>query len=392
MKSKQFPIFVYLEAIKIKPHNKMKTLRIISRFVVGAVFIFSGFVKGIDPMGSTFKFMDYFTAFDLQFLEPAALPLAIILSTFEFVLGIALISNFKMRLTSWVSLIFMGFFTVLTFYLALKNPVSDCGCFGDAIKMTNWETFGKNVIIMALVIFIFIQRDRSENPMSFSIQYGIMGAGLLIILGFTYYSYNHLPIIDFRPYKEGTNIPEKMKIPEDAPQPKYETILKYKKDGKVKEFSLDNLPDSTWEWVATENILIEEGYQPSIHDFTINTLEGRDMTDIFLEKQVPTFVLISYDLNKFVASPVEEINQLAEYVLKHNENSFICLTASVETTIQRFKQITNAPYTFYNTDETTLKTIIRSNPGLMLIQDGTIIKKWHYNDIPTPEEVNQKYY
>jgi uncharacterized membrane protein YphA (DoxX/SURF4 family) len=372
----------------------MKNLRLISRILVGVVFIFSGFVKGVDPMGSMYKFMDYFTAFGMKQLEPAALPLAVLLIAFEFLLGVALVSNFKMKITSWITLIFMGLFTILTFYLALENPVQDCGCFGDAIILTNWETFWKNLIIMVFVVIVFIYRNKFQNTLKLIQEYSIMGIALAGILALNYYSYNHLPVIDFRPYNIGANIPEKMKIPEDAPQPEYKTILKYKKDGKIKEFELDNLPDSTWQWVETENILVEEGYQPPIHDFTITTLDGADITDIILEKKHPVFLLIAYDLKKASTkrSDIIQINDIARFANKQHDNSFICLTASLEDAIKDFKKKSLAPYKFYNTDEITLKTIIRSNPGLMVIKDGTVFNKWHYNDLPTVKEVKKKYY
>lgn len=370
----------------------MKTLRTISRILVGAVLIFSGFVKGIDPLGTKYKFVDYFEAFGLPELEPTTLPLAILLIAFEFLLGVALISNFRTKITSWITLVFMGIFTLLTFYLALENPVQDCGCFGDAIILTNWETFWKNVIIMIFVVIIYIKRNEFQNTLRPMHQYSIMGLGLVVILAINYYSYNHLPMIDFRPYNVGANIPEKMKIPEDAPQPKYKTVLKYKKDGEVKEFSINNLPDSTWQWVETKNILIEEGYQPPIHDFTISTLDGKDITDIILERKEPTFLLIAYDLKEASGEHVEEINELARFARSRDKKSFICLTASLEKTIRRYKAITGAPYKFYNTDEITLKTIVRSNPGLILIKEGTILDKWHHNDLPSVKEIKEKYY
>ncbi len=372
----------------------MKNLRLISRILVGAVFIFSGFVKGVDPLGSTYKFMDYFTAFGMQQLEPTALPLAVILIVFEFLIGIALVSNFRMKITSWITLIFMSLFTVLTFYLALDNPVQDCGCFGDAIILTNWETFWKNVVIMIFVVLIFINRNKFEPTLKPIQQYSVMGVALIGVLALNYYCYNHLPVIDFRPYNIGANIPEKMKIPEDAPQPEYKTVLKYKKDGRIKEFSLDNLPDSTWQWVETKNILVEEGYQPPIHDFTITTLDGSDVTDIILDKNHPVFLLISYDLKKasHERKHILQINKIARFANKQNENSFICLTASLEKTIEDFRKKTVAPYEFYNTDEITLKTIIRSNPGLMLIKDGIVLDKWHYNDFPAVKELEKEYY
>jgi uncharacterized membrane protein YphA (DoxX/SURF4 family) len=369
----------------------MKYIRNISRILIGVVFIFSGFVKGIDPLGSTYKFGDYFTAFGLDQLEPIALPLAIILSTFEFIVGVALIFNVKTKINSWIVLVFMSFFTLLTLYLAIEDPVHDCGCFGDAIIMTNWQTFAKNLIIMALTLVVFIYRDRFASPFSNLKQYGILGAGIVLILSISFYCYEHLPFMDFRPYSVGTHIPDKMEIPEDAPKPEYKTILKYKKNGKIKEFSMDNLPDSTWQWVETKNIKVKEGYIPPIHDFTISTLEGKDITDIVLEQDKFTFLLIAYNLKNASTENIGEINKIADFCNNKSKCSFICLTASLDKTIKNFKEKHDINFQFYNTDEITLKTIVRANPGLMLIKHGTILDKWHHNDVPTPEEVTRDF-
>jgi len=369
----------------------MKNLYTASRIIVGIVLIFSGFVKGIDPLGSEYKFIDYFTAFGMDFLNPMALPLGVLLSTFEFVLGAVLIFHVKPRLTSWIVLLFMGFFTILTFYLALENPVQDCGCFGDAIVMSNWETFWKNAVIMVFVAIIFISRNKYQSPYTNRWQWGITGISALVILGFSFYSYRHLPIIDFRPYNVGTHIPDKMEIPEGAPEPEYKTILKYKKDGQVKEFTMDSLPDSTWQWVSTENIKIKEGYTPPIEDFTISTLGGEDITDIVLSQDKFTFLVIAYDLNTADKSEMEEINRLAEFCNSTNNCSFIALTASLEKDIKAFKNNTGASFPFYQSDEIELKTIIRANPGLMLIKEGTILDKWHNNDLPSTREVKEEF-
>jgi len=365
----------------------MKTLRNISRLIVGVVLIFSGFVKGIDPLGSAYKFQDYFAAFGLEFLDPLAMTLGVLLSTFEFVLGAALVLNIRMRVTSWVVLIFMGFFTLLTFYLALANPVHDCGCFGDAIVMTNWETFWKNMVIMALVAIMFLQRRHFKGIYSRVQQWGLLASTTLIMLAFTFYSYHHLPVFDFRPYNAGTHIPSKMEIPEDAPQPEYKTILKYKKDGEIREFTVDSLPDSTWQWVETENIQISEGYTPPIEGFNITTPEGSDITDIVLNQEDYTFLLIAYDLEKANRSDLEEIKKLSGLCRNSNHCQFIALTASPESDIHTFREATGVEFPFYHTDEITLKTIIRANPGLMLIKEGTILEKWHHNDVPAPKEV-----
>jgi uncharacterized membrane protein YphA (DoxX/SURF4 family) len=369
----------------------MKYIRNISRILIGVVFIFSGFVKGIDPLGSTYKFSDYFTAFGMEQLDPLAFPLAIILSTFEFIVGVALIFNIKTKINSWIVLVFMSFFTLLTLYLAIENPVHDCGCFGDAIIMTNWQTFAKNVVIMVLALIVFIYRNQFVSPFSNAKQYSILGIGIALIVALSFYCYEHLPIIDFRPYNIGTHIPDKMKVPEDAPKAEYKTILKYKKNGKIKEFTMDSLPDSTWQWVETKNIKVKEGYVPPIHDFTISTLEGEDITDIVLKQDKFTFLLISYNLKKSSVENMGEINKIADFCNNKSNCSFICLTASIDKTINDFKNKYDTNFQFYNTDEITLKTIVRSNPGLMLIKHGTILDKWHHNDVPVPQEVSREF-
>ena len=218
----------------------MKLLRLISRILVGIVFVFSGFVKAIDPLGSTYKFSDYFTAFGMGFLEPLAFPLAIFLSSAELIIGVTLLLSYRMKVMSWILLIFMSFFTVLTFILALTNPVTDCGCFGDALILTNWETFGKNVVIMAFTLIIFIYRKQYPEIRSAMVEWSVIVAFFLGSVFLSLYCYNNLPLLDFRPYSVGTNIPDAMTIPEDAPQAVYETRLYYKnlETGDVEEFSM----------------------------------------------------------------------------------------------------------------------------------------------------------
>ncbi|MEA3317784.1 MAG: DoxX family protein, partial [Bacteroidota bacterium] len=225
-------------------------------------------------------------------------------------------------------------------------------------------------------------RNKYEEKISKSVQLGVLGVGIIFIIGVSSYCYKHLPIVDFRPYKIGTDIQEKMIIPVDAPQAEYKTILEYKKNNEIKEFSIDNLPDSTWEWVSSQNILIEEGYVPPIHDFNINTLDGNDITDIVLNEDKFTFILVAYDL---AISDIENIKSI-EYVYKYCKGTtncnFIALTSSLNDDISKFKKENRASFPFYNTDEITLKTIVRSNPGLVLIKNGIILNKWHNNDIP----------
>ncbi|MCD4833948.1 MAG: DoxX family protein [Bacteroidales bacterium] len=369
----------------------MKILNNISQFIVGTVFIFSGFVKAIDPLGSTYKFIDYFEAFGMDFFNSIAFPLAIILSSIEFIIGFSLLFSIKKKFTTWLLLLFMVFFTILTLILAIYNPVTDCGCFGDAIIMTNWQTFWKNIFLMVFTIVLFIERNTFQIKWNNVKQWTYLTIAFVVMIMLSVYYYNNLPLIDFRPYKVGTYIPEKMIVPEGASKAEYETILVYQKDGKQKEFTLQNLPDSTWEWVSTENIQISEGYIPKIHDFTISTLFGNDITEIVLNDNKFTFLLIAYDLNKTNLKNIDAINELAEFAKETGKCNFICLTSSVESEINDFKEKTNAPYMFFNTDEITLKTIIRSNPGIVLLKKGTIIGKWNHNNTPTSEDIIKDY-
>ena len=369
----------------------MKLLNNISQFIVGIVFIFSGFVKAIDPLGSTYKFIDYFEAFGMDFFNSIAFPLAIILSSLEFVIGFSLIFSTKKRLTAWLLILFMGFFTILTFILAIYNPVTDCGCFGDALIMTNWQTFWKNIFLMVFTVILFINRYNFEIRWKNRAQWSHLITTFTVITILSIYYYHNLPLIDFRPYNVGTYIPEKMIVPEDAPKAEYETTLIYTKEGEIIEVTIDNIPDSTWQWVESKHIQISEGYVPKIHDFTIETIAGNDITEIVLNDNKFTFLLIAYNLKKTDIENMQAINKLADFAMKSRKCNFICLTSSIESEINDFKEKTNAPYQFFNTDEITLKTIIRSNPGIVLIKKGTILGKWNHKNTPSAEEITKNF-
>jgi uncharacterized membrane protein YphA (DoxX/SURF4 family) len=366
----------------------MSLIRFFSRLIVGLIFIFSGFVKAVDPMGSTYKFSDYFTAFGLDALTPVALPLAVLLSTLEFTVGMALVFNARKQLAAWGAMIFMCIFTPLTLILAITNKVTDCGCFGDVLTLTNWETFWKNVIILVPTLVLFWGRRLKERS------YHLWEQNLLVIFSVIFsgwismYSYKHLPIIDFRPYHIGANISDGMVIPEGAPADEYKSILKYKKDGVVKEFDETNYPwqDSTWVFVDSEQIKIKEGYTPPIHDFSISNENEGDITNQVLNNENYTFVLITKELDKISEESLPKIQELSMFALEKGY-SFIALTASASQECEEFKTNHELPIEFYNTDEIQLKTIIRSNPGLVLLKKGTILNKWHYNDFPTAKEL-----
>lgn len=354
-----------------------------SRFLFGLVFVFSGFVKAVDPLGMTYKLQDYFTALGGMFysLSDNALILAIALSAIELFIGFNLVFAIQIRRTAFFGLLFMLVMTPLTLWIALKNPVSDCGCFGDALKISNWETFSKNVVLLALIISVLFTTRPHQKFFILWVEWIAMVIFIGTGIGISAYAYNHLPQIDFLPYKKGVNIAEAMKIPENAPTDKYETTFIYEKNGTQKEFSLENYPkdDSTWVFVDQKTTLVEEGYKPPIHDFTIYNQQFEDIVPEIIAYEGYTYLVVMYELNKASDEGAKRVQKLFEKYENTNVRFYV-LTASADEDIEAFVQKTNVTFPFYKSDPITLKTIIRANPGLVLIKNGTITGKWHWKD------------
>ncbi|CCZ06788.1 BT_3928 family protein [uncultured Culturomica sp.] len=372
----------------------MKFLLNICRILIGLVFIFSGFVKGIDPLGSDYKFTDYFNAFGMSWMNFSALFFSFLLSMAEFIIGICLFLNIKTKLASWGALLFMAVFTPLTLILAIKNPVTDCGCFGDALVLTNWETFFKNIILLVMVLLVFFNRNRFKSIFNVLEQSVILTGSIIFMFCIEMYSYRHLPILDFRPYAVGANITEGMTIPEGAPHDEYSTTLKYKNKntGEIKEFDESNFPwqdTLNWEFHSSSQKLLKEGYKAPIHDFVIEHPEYGDITEEVLNDDDYTFLVVSYKLSKASAEAQDKLNKLAAYA-SENGYRFYGLTASNADEITDFVHKYNVNYSFCATDEIQLKTVIRSNPGLVLLKKGTIIDKWGHRDIPDADELKGK--
>jgi len=368
----------------------MKISAQLSRILTGLVFVFSGFVKAVDPMGSAIKFTEYFQVFHLDFLSFSALPLAITMSAAELMIGLNLLAAIRMRFTSWLLLLFMSFFTLLTFILALFNPVSDCGCFGDALKLTNWQTFGKNMILFIPVIIVFINRNQFNARSKPSPEWAMTAFNFIFSCCISVYCIRHQPILDFRPYKAGTFIPGKMVIPEGSTADQYQTFLTYEKNGIRREFTDKNYPwqDSTWKWVETRQKLIKKGYEPPIHDFSITAPDGADLTRRVLSDSGYVFLILATDLENTSKKGMKELNELA---LKCRDLGFMVygLTSSTNSQISSFKEKYQPAYDFCTADETTLKTIVRANPGIMLLHQGTILGKWNFRDAPTASQLTK---
>jgi hypothetical protein len=340
-------------------------------------------VKAVDPLGMTYKLQDYFTALGGMFysLSDNALILAIALSAIELFIGLNLVFAIQIRRTAFFGLLFMLVMTPLTLWIALKNPVSDCGCFGDALKISNWETFSKNVVLLALIIAVLFTTRPHQKFFILWVEWIAMVIFIGTGIGISAYAYNHLPQIDFLPYKKGVNIAEAMKIPENAPTDKYETTFIYEKNGTQKEFSLENYPkdDSTWVFVDQKTTLVEEGYKPPIHDFTIYNQQFEDIVPEIIAYEGYTYLVVMYELNKASDEGAKRVQKLFEKYENTNVRFYV-LTASADEDIEAFVQKTNVTFPFYKSDPITLKTIIRANPGLVLIKNGTITGKWHWKD------------
>ena len=354
------------------------------RIIVALTFIFSGFVKAIDPIGLQYKLQDYLGAIGIPGFLPdwMLLIMAVLLAAVEFCMGIFLLFAIQRRLISKLIVIFMSIMTLITVWLVVANPVKDCGCFGDALHLTNTETLVKNIILLGCSIVIMRRPLAMFRFISESNQWIVINYTIVFIFVCSGLSLYYLPLFDFRPYRIGTNIPRGMEIPKDAEQPLFETTFIMEKGGQRKEFTLNDYPDSTWKFIDSKTVQVKEGYIPPIHDFSIaDRKTGKDLTDSVLRHKGYTFLLIAPYLERADDSNFGDIDQLYEYAQTYNIPLY-CLTASTAKAIQRWRDITGAEYPFCITDETTLKTIVRSNPGLLLLKDGTIINKWSHNQLP----------
>ena len=371
----------------------MRNIRIaavnICRFILAVTFIFSGYVKAIDPLGTLYKLKDYAAAMALNDILPdwALVIVAIALGALEYSLGVFMLFAVRRHMVSKLTLALMSVMTALTVWIYIADPVKDCGCFGDALKLTNGETLLKNIVLIACATLVAWRPVDMARFISRTNQWIVRYYTIMYIVVTSVYCLYTLPIFDFRPYRVGMNIKQGMEIPEGAEQPEFESTFILRKNGVTREFTLDNYPDSTWEYVDTKTVQTKKGYEPPIHDFAITTNDtGEDITEQVLTKKGYTFLLVSPRLAVADDSNFGDIDQIYEYA-EENGVDFFCLTASTNEDIERWRELTGAEYTFCNADETTLKTMIRSNPGLILLKDATIIGKWSHNALPQTDDL-----
>jgi len=370
----------------------MRVLTWISRILFGAVFIFAGFTKAIDPLGSAYKFQDYFLAFGMESLFPLAVPLAIILNSLELLVGFMILFGLKMRVSSWAGLLFMAFFTPLTLYIAINNPVPDCGCFGDALVISNWETFYKNLIILVAAILIFTQRNKIKPLWSYKKDWYLVGGLAVLVIGVSLYSLVNLPLMDFRPWKVGNDMKEQLSAVQEE---KAEFVFTYKnKDtGELKEFSEENLPtkQEKWEYVDRTKKVVQKGIPSPIDNFVIEDENSTDRTEEIIERKGYQFLVISYDLKSANKNAFNtKLKEIASGA-RQDELNVIVLTSNSFEVMDDFRTRHQLPFTFYQSDERELKTIIRSNPGLVLLKNGVVVDKWHHTNIPSYEYIKKNF-
>lgn len=353
-----------------------------SRIFVGILFIISGLIKLNDPIGFAFKLEEYFSepVLNLPFLEPLALAIAVFMVIFEVVLGVMLLIGFKRKFTIWSLLLMIVFFTFLTFYSAYFNKVTDCGCFGDALKLTPWESFTKDVVLLFFILILFFNQNLIRPLFKPAVNNTIAIISLVLCIFMGYWVLNHLPLKDFRAYKIGTDIEKDMSFPENAEKAVIEMVFIYDVNGVKTEFGADelmSLPEGAT-FVDRRDNIISTGYVPPIHDFTME-MDDIDYTEDFLAE--PKLMLfITYDLELASDSGLKKLEALKEEATKKGYK-VIGMTASNADEIAKVKAKYNFTFDYYFADAITLKTIERANPSIVILEKGIVKQKVHHNDI-----------
>jgi uncharacterized membrane protein YphA (DoxX/SURF4 family) len=362
-----------------------------SRLLVGGLFIFSGLIKLNDPVGTEIKLEEYFEVFAadfgsfFQWFIPFAMPIGLVLIVLEIVLGVALLINYRMKLTAWVLLVLIVFFTFLTGYSAILNKVTDCGCFGDAIKLTPWESFYKDLILIVFILHLFWYRKQFEPVMRTREGHAVILGVTLISFFLGIYAIRHLPFIDFRAYKIGNHIPEQMKLPPDAKRDSVVMTFIYEKAGNKVELTMDqlNTVDSTYTFVDRVDKVVRKGDQPKIVDYRVASVDGEDYTQQTFEGV--KLLIVLYSVKHASAKNADKISKLINDL--EGKAEAIILTSATSSDIEAWRHEHQWAAPYYFADATVLKTIIRSNPGITLWVDGTVRGMWHYNDTPDSADI-----
>ncbi len=372
-----------------------------ARIFVGLLFIFSGLIKANDPLGFSYKLEEYFEVFHITFLNGFALSIAIVLCALEMLLGFALLIGVRTVSVAWGLLLLIIFFAFLTFYSAYFKVVQSCGCFGDAIPLTPWQSFCKDLVLLLLIVVLFINRKRIKPIFTAKQGDRLLIIAAVISLGVGTYTYNFLPVIDFLPYKIGANILDEMKTPPGAKPDEFELTyhLKNKKTGAQKvmnntDYLKSNIwKDNNWQIVGDpESRLVKLGFTPKIRDLAIQDAQGNDYTKELLSNPFYNIIIVAYDLSKTDEDAINRLNALALNLSQGYNTRTVLLTSNSAQDAQAFSKKHHLLSEIFYADGVPLKTMVRANPGILLLKNGTIINKWHYHSIPKYDELVKKYF
>ena len=349
------------------------------RVMLAIVFMVSGFVKAVDPVGFMYKMKEYAASFAVVELADAWwLFGAFLLSAAEFVVGFFLLVGVWRKVVALLSFVMLLFYAPLTLYVAMENPVPDCGCFGDALRLTNWETFVKNILLLPMSAVVCFKTSLYRGCIGRASSWMAVLFAISYVCAVEAIGVWHLPVIDFRPYAIGVNLREAV---EDVPS-QYEVVSVYEKDGEQRSFSADALPDSTWNYIGSTNKLVREARPASVSDFSfLHRSTGYDVAEDILADTGYVALVVMESIEKADENRVDKINDLYDYSCE-NAMAFYVVTSSSDDVVATWCKRTGAEYPIYWGDDIALKTMIRANPGLLLIKDGRVVEKWNITDAP----------
>lgn len=379
----------------------MRKLVWVCRVLVGLLFIFSGLIKINDPLGFSYKLEEYFDVFHIGFLSSFALSFAVMLCSLEIILGFALLIGVRAKSVAWGLLLLIIFFAFLTFYSAYFKVVQTCGCFGDAIPLTPWQSFSKDLVLLLLILVIFNNRGTIEPLFSKKTGDKLLIGSVIVAVGIGLYTYNFMPVMDFLPYKVGANILDEMSTPAGAKPDEYEITynLKNKKTGETKsmtdkDYLKTNIwKDNNWAVIGTpENKIVKKGYQPPIQDLAIQDAQGSNYTKELLSSPFYNLIVVAYDLDHTNTEAIGRLNALAVTLIQNFNTRVIMLTSNSPRDAEAFAKKNHLVMEIFYADGVPLKTMVRANPGILLMKNGTIINKWHYHSMPKYDELVKQYF
>lgn len=381
--------------------NRPDPLLVFSRVFVGILFIISGLIKANDPVGFGIKLQEYFEVFHTTFLNPVAPHLAITICALEIILGAALLLGYKKKLVSWGLLLLIVFFSFLTFWSAAFDVVRTCGCFGDVIVLTPWQSFAKDIVLLVFILIVFFKQKKIKPLFKARVNTTLMLVSCLLGFGFGILTYNTLPLFDLLAYKKGENLIENMRIPVGAPQDVYQIIytLKNKKSGAEQRMTdAEYLKTEIWkdtDWVIQgepENKLIKAGFRPKIQDLRIQDQTGTDYTQELLGNPYYNLVVVAFDLSQADADALARMNAVAVNAAEHYNIRTVLLTATSPENAKKYMRAHHFAFELFYADAVPLKTMVRANPGVLLLQNGVVIDKWHYHLMPGYSELESAYF